>query len=120
MIPFVSNFFVKLYSQASSITGFFYKLFIHLRLPFHQLQFKKFTGDSPVIYYTEQGMLSHFEGIEFSKLLEMYYRCNGTISYTERDQCEAGPFNNRYSIISNPSNIQFDENERPIGFFNRN
>lgn len=88
-----------------------------LRLEFFQLVLGEKTANESVIRY-KSGKLHSFEGIKFSKLFQMFYRCNGAESYTQNVGCEEGPFNNRDTIITNPQNVTFDENERVTNYFN--
>ena len=89
-----------------------------IRLPFTQLIFKSKLNDEPTMHFHGNGKLSHFSGIKFSKLIEMFYRCDGEISYTRSEGCR-GPFNNHETTIKDPIGIKFDINERIRTHFNR-
>jgi len=88
-----------------------------LRLPFIQLEFDKATNESPALIFHNNGKMSHFEGVQFSSLMEMYYLCNGSRSFDENRGCEAGPFINHETKINDPIDIKFDLREKLLAFF---
>lgn len=90
-----------------------------LRLPFHQVQFGKSLNDTPTIHFSKKGKLSHFSGIKHKLVMEMFYRCNGEVSFLERHGCQEGPFIYHSTKIENPTDILFDDNEIPISHFRR-
>lgn len=93
---------------------------ITIRLPFYQLYIKKAVSDNPSIIFHENGKLSHFSGMQFSQLMEMYYVCNGKNSFEFRYGCEEGPYINHKTKIYDLEDIFFDLNdERPRDYFKR-
>jgi hypothetical protein len=97
----------------------YFKMNTTLRLPFYQLELGTYNASSPTVFFHGNGKMSHFENINFKSLTEMFYRCNGKISYTERQGCR-GPFNNKETKVSKPINIQIDNTENLVNYFNRN
>ena len=92
---------------------------IALRLPFYQAYVRSATDKNPSIYFHKSGAISHFSGLKFSQFMEMYYVCSGKISYSHRFNCEEGPYINHDTKIKNPLKIEFDEKEKPVGYFKR-
>ncbi len=92
---------------------------ITLRLPFHQVQFDGASNQNPTIHFTSKGRLSHFSGMKFKNLVEMYYICGGQSSFTRNKGCEKGPFINHDTKVKTPINILFNESETPFSHFQR-
>jgi hypothetical protein len=89
-----------------------------LRLPFFQMELGSLVGKSPTINFHDNGKVKSFSEINFKNMTEMFYRCDGRVSYSQRQGCK-GPFNNKKTRVNNPVNVQFDTKEKPINYFLR-
>jgi hypothetical protein len=88
-----------------------------LRLPFYQAYFDGALNKTPTINFHSNGKMSNLSGIKISEFMEMYYICNGEVSYTQSTNCEKGPFINHETKVKDINELNFDQNERPIGSF---
>lgn len=80
----------------------------------------KLLADKAVLNFNENGTLKDITGLQFEALYKMFYRCEGSrgeyISESRQSNCK-GPFLDHKSKVRKPTQIEFDLNEKPIGFF---
>lgn len=92
---------------------------VALRLPFYQAYFSGATSKTPTFTFHNNGKLNEITGIKISEFMEMYYVCNGNISYSSSVNCEKGPFINHDTKVKDLNSIKFGKNEKPLSYFQR-
>jgi hypothetical protein len=90
-----------------------------LRLPFYQVYFDSASNQAPTISFHSNGKMSKVSGIKISEFMEMYYICDGEVSYTQNQNCEKGPFIDHDTKVKGLTEINFDAAERPTKYFSR-
>jgi hypothetical protein len=80
----------------------------------------KLLDESAILSFNDNGTLKTIEGLQFEALYKMFYRCESKdgefISETREAKCK-GPFLDHKSKVKKPKSIEFDNDEKPIGYF---
>ncbi|MFT6632435.1 MAG: hypothetical protein ACJAS4_002398 [Bacteriovoracaceae bacterium] len=92
---------------------------VALRLPFYQAYFDGAISETPTISFHPNGKMSKVSGVKISEFMEMYYICDGEVSYTQSQNCEKGPFIDHDTKVKGLTEINFDAAERPTKYFSR-
>jgi hypothetical protein len=80
----------------------------------------KLLDENAVLTFNTNGTLHKIEGLQFEALYKMFYKCESKDGEFESDTREAkckGPFLDHKTKVKKPKSIEFDSDEKPIGYF---